>query len=467
MVNFDGAIPILPSEWVPENAREARDEALKEELQSRDTLLGAYLGENIDETTRLYFDANTWKEVPPARQNLIDRFIRRISLVYKSRPEYLYSDTDNFEDVTKRPDQKEYDELDRWIFMKRSERKTNLLGTSLLHPVARDDKMDRDYIWFYFPFFEQSNPKKLAAVLYPLNQSTVDTSQSNQQTWVFWSQEKHFLIKNGARVGADKENPEDFSNPLGIMPFVQVSTREKDKGLGKGYGEPLWDANTSINTTFTEMRLGVRFDLMGQWVHTGHGDTKGVKTGVQDIIHLPSDDTLTVVAPEADMSSAIEVIRAEYENAAQNLGLIIKWADNGEAASGISLKIQSLELLERREDDVAVWTMADRDLYDVEKVVAEKGGLKALPENRLINLAEIEFPVSPEEQQARDAADIAMGILTPAQILIRDNPDGFKNLEEAQKQIEENKAVNPAPARVSTRSAFERVSNGISQTKTG
>ena len=139
------------------------------------------------------------------------------------------------------------------------------------------------------------------------------------------------------------------------------------------------------------------------------------------------------------------------------MGLIIKWAESGAAKSGVALRIESVELLESREDDVPKWNLSDNKLYEIERIIAEKTeGFGTLPENRMINYSEIEFPVTPDERTARDLAAIAMGLTTPAKILMRDNPDGFDDLAAAQTEIDANKAANEVAGQ-SGRSAFTRI----------
>ena len=151
---------------------------------------------------------------------------------------------------------------------------------------------------------------------------------------------------------------------------------------------------------------------------------------------------------------AVEYIKAEYENAFQNIGLHITWGESGGVPSGESLKVKNIELLERREDDLTTWLVADNELYEIEKIVWEKSeGTKGKLPERTVNFAEVEFPVTPEQQQARDEWDLQHGQITEAEILWRDDPDGYKTIEEAEKKVAENKAKT-APVR--GRSAFAR-----------
>ena len=122
---WEHAIPIPASRLVKKSAIEARKRATVKELTRRQELLLAYLGDSIAHITEHYFNEETFKEVPPASQNLLDRAIRKMSLVYKDQPEHDYGSA-------KLPEN--YNEVKRWVAMRNAERRLNLLGTSLLHP---------------------------------------------------------------------------------------------------------------------------------------------------------------------------------------------------------------------------------------------------------------------------------------------------------------------------------------------
>lgn len=437
---FINTFPIPPSDLVKDNAIKAREDALKQELSNRKLYYGAYLGENIAETTMAYFAPEVWKEVPPAQQNMIYRFVKRISLVYKNQPEYIYGNPEA-KIMTLPPN--EYDELGRWVFMKSAERKVNLMGESLIHPVVRDGKMERDFIWSYVPFYDDVNPNKLIGVMYPVGASDIDVSRDNEVTWSFWSEEEHFLFKDSKKL-TDEDNPNNENPYDGMLPFATAATKERDSGLGLGYGGQLWEANATINNIFTEMGMGVRLNLLGQWVYSGSGDVAEINLGVGIVAGVSQGDDLKLIAPAADITSAVEAVRARYEDAAQNLGLMIKWAEGGEAKSGVALRIESVELLESREDDVPRWQLTDNRLYEIEQAVADnEPNFPSLPKERSVNFTEIEFPITPQERIDRDRAEIEMGLTSAAAILMRDNPDGFKTIEEAQEEVTKNQALTP------------------------
>ena len=97
--------------------------------------------------------------------------------------------------------------------------------------------------------------------------------------------------------------------------------------------------------------------------------------------------------------------------------------------------------------------MADNEVYEVEQVVWEKSkGTSGSLKERSLNFNEIEFPVTGQEQREQDDWDLEHGQTTEAKILMRDDPDGYKDEKEAQKEVDRRKLAG-TPAR---RAVFER-----------
>ncbi len=425
---FINTFPKVPAQWLGDMVLALKRKNHQDFQREREVLLDAYEGNNLQELTDGYFKNKENKvqtSVPGASQNLIERAIRRRSLVYKNRPDY---------GVAEWPEG--YDPMKRWLFFKSSERTANNIGTVLLRAKVIDGIMHRELLTEYIPFFKE-DPLVPTGILYPVTAAAADITAKPETQWVFWTKDNLVVFNaNGVPI-EQKDNPENI-NRDGILPFVTVSVREGRDYWRWGYGKPLFDANLAINVALTEMRLGVRYSMMGQWVATGVNDDTKIVKGVDQTINLPAGATLEAIAPPAKMAEAVEYIKTEYENAYQNMGMLVQWGEDGGVPSGESLKVKNIELLELREDDVATWQVADEQLYAVEQAVWEG----ALPK-RVINYDEISFPVTPTEQQAQDQWDLDHGLITEAQILMRDNPDGYKTEKKAQEQIEKNRAAGP------------------------
>lgn len=434
MIFFVNTLPKQPREWLREMTLLLKARNHQAFMRARGELLDAYEGDNLEALTQGYFKNSAGvvqSSVPNASQNIIDRAIRRLALVYKHEPSY---------GVTGWPEG--YHPTRRWLFLKGAERLANLIGTLIIRPVVRDGELDYDLIWDYLPLFD-ADPLRPSAVLYQVAAPSADLSRGGELEWILWSREHHAVLDANGNPKPDPSNP-GHVNPLkgGELPFVTVNMRPGREYWRWGYGKSLLDANIAINVALTEMRLGVRYSMMGQWVATGVNDDTKIVKGVDQTIKLPAGATLEALSPPAKMSEAVAYIRAELENALQNIGMSVQFGDSADQPSGESLKVKNIELLERREDDLALWRQVDNELYAKEKLVWEAAGLTGELPQRRVNFSEIEFPVPPREERARRDWELDRGLTAITDLLMARNPDGFGSAEEALTQIRSNLAVN-------------------------
>jgi len=139
----------------------------------------------------------------------------------------------------------------------------------------------------------------------------------------------------------------------------------------------------------------------------------------------------------------VETLKFEMTTALNNHGMSPQWSqEGGTPPSGWSLMVQNLDLLENREDDVPYWIYYDNETYDVERIVLEVETGKKLPEERLINFTEIKFPLSPEEDRDNKDWRLKHGLDSIVDYIMQENPDGFKDRDEAIAKILENKLEN-------------------------
>ncbi len=442
--DFQNAFPVPPEAWLADQLEDLKQGRFTAFMVRREEILDMYTGDDLESSVKAYFrDPErpggslypALEQAPLARQNLLDRFVRRLALVYKQRPDYPIGDAAWPEG---------YDLLRRWLFFKAAERKAALLGTALLHPLARRGRLDWDFIWYYLPLFGD-DPLTPEAVLYPLSTPSADVSGNARLRWAYWDAAQHYIMDTEGTIVEEPFGGRE--HPYGRLPFVSVHPRPQvDEYFAEGYGGPLADANVAINLALTEMRLGVRLNLLGQPWTSGLPVGDRIKLGLNNVPNLPEQGELHFAAPTANMQAAIEYIRTEYENAAQNLGVQVQWGSSADQPSADSLRVRAIELLERREDDVAVWLQADNEVYDLERAIWPHHLPGELPAHRRVNFAEVAFPKTGAEQRADLAWRFAHGLDNPAALLRREDPDGFADEEAARAFIRENLALTKESA---------------------
>ena len=149
------------------------------------------------------------------------------------------------------------------------------------------------------------------------------------------------------------------------------------------------------------------------------------------------DGTMTNLNPNVSINEIIEGIKFQLQQVAQNHHITFDFGLSG-SKSGVALRMENLELLESREDEVEKWTFAEKEMYDIEKVVSEIESNINLPEDFSINYDEVEFPDADQEMAEWDWK-FKNGLADKIDYLMAHDPDGFPTREDAEKYLAERK----------------------------
>jgi hypothetical protein len=113
--------------------------------------------------------------------------------------------------------------------------------------------------------------------------------------------------------------------------------------------------------------------------------------------------------------------------------------------SGFALKISNIGKLEARENQIPMYRLKERELYEVEKIVWNYHN----PSKRIadeaefqVDFAEVNIPKSPDEQVTQDEFDLRHNLTTEVEILMRKNPDLTEEM--AKELYIKNKTFNEA-----------------------
>ena len=105
-------------------------------------------------------------------------------------------------------------------------------------------------------------------------------------------------------------------------------------------------------------------------------------------------------------------------------------------SSGLALRIKDFEFVEDYKDDIETWRIFEKDLYDLEQIIAGKNGV-TLPSKFTVDFKEPEYPRSVSEQIQKDDWELSNGLITLEEILKRNNSD--LSLDQAREIIAKNK----------------------------
>jgi len=401
-----------------------------EDRQMQDKYLTDYGFKKKDKTT----------DLPISSYNITRKVIDKISLVYKNAPERMLKDQED-------------DAYNQWVSdnpkfnlaMKKAERYKNLLGKILFRPHYKDDKWVFFIETMYEAHFLEGDPLNPVAYSYPKKQILSSPENVNDDWWVFWSDEFYFFYIPGTKKVSYDPNYPDGVNPFGIIPFVELRDDFPVNQYDCSGAVSLISANENINIAMNDLNLMIHFQAFDQQVVKGvnPSDIKGktLETGPNKLLVLGTPDAdLSLLGYNPKIMECIEAIKFNIQTIGWTYNLSINWSVEGNPASGFSLMVQNIDLIEAREDDVEIAEIGEKEIYNVlSKMVSFHSIQPKLPEDAvlLVNFADIDFPVNQKEQLDERDWYISHNIKTPLDYMDAD-------LDEAEKlaKFYENKKLN-------------------------
>ena len=388
-------------------------------------LIDYYNGNNTDQYIIKKFDLDAFREVPPYQANITKKFINKMSRVYTVGADRNVSG--RYNELTMLKDSK----------MKHIERMTRLVGTiaTRVKIVEYEDVPYFDYqpVYYFHPFFGE-DPFKPIAISYPLMQNTAESTNTDEMQYIHWNDKEYMIFDEDGNILDQKEHN------LGVLPFMFTHREHQCDDFYVEGANDIINANEHINITMTEMQLGLRFQMFGQPVVTGADLGNRQRFGSDVILELPSEAQYDIKSPSGDIEKVIENVKFQMELVAQNNHLSVQFAqDGGETPSGIALKIKDLESFQDYQDDLALWTLYEHKLYNVEKYVASAYNI-GLPEKLKLDFNEPDYPMTVQDQILLDNHRLQLNLVSEAELMVEYNKD--LTLQEAEQKIVENKQKN-------------------------
>ena len=388
-------------------------------------LLDYYNGNNTTEYIKSKFDLDAFREVPAYESNITKKFINKMSRIYTVGAD---------RNVSKR-----YDQLAtlKDAKMKHIERVTRLIGTVAVRVMFVDGEMPHfDYqpIYYFHPFFGD-DPFKPVAISYALMNYTDDVTNTDNLQYIHWNDTSYTIFDNNGRTIEEKKHG------YGALPFIFTHREHQCGSFFVEGANDIMSANEHINITMTEMQLGLRFQMFGQPVVSGADLGNRQRFGSDVILELPEGASYQIQSPGGDIQKVIENVKFQMELVAQNNHLFVQFAqDGGETPSGIALKIKDLERFEDYQDDLALWSMYEHEIYQLERIIAKTNNIN-IPPKLKHDFNEPEYPMTVQDQIALDNHRLNLGLMSKAELMVEYNND--LSLEEAQSKIDENSEKKP------------------------
>ena len=385
-------------------------------------LLDYYNGNDTQSYIEDKFDLDAFQEVPPYEANITKKFINKMSRIYTVGADRNVND--KYTSLSAFKDAK----------MKHIERMTRLIGTIAVRIMYVDGEMPHfDYhpVYYFHPFFGE-DPFKPVALSYPLMHFTEDASNSDECQYIHWNDTTYTIFDENGRILEEKEHG------YGMLPFVFTHREHQSDSFYVEGANDIVNANEHINLTMTEMQLGLRFQMFGQPVVSGADLGNRQRFGSDVILELPEGANYSIQSAGGDIEKVIENVKFQMELVAQNNHLFVQFAqDGGETPSGIALKIKDLERFEDYQDDLALWTQYEHEIYQIERKIARTFNI-AMPEGLKLDFNEPEYPMTVQDQIALDNHRLNLGLVNKAELMVEYNKD--LTLEEANAKLKANQA---------------------------
>tara|TARA_Y100001963_G_scaffold158334_1_gene257584 strand:- start:1181 stop:2515 length:1335 start_codon:yes stop_codon:yes gene_type:complete len=420
MIYFNNA-----EQAVRESISRFKENNLAKMFKLRNKLVDYYQYQSTEQYINKYFGGSLQQEIPLYTTNITKKIINRISMVYKDNPVRMYNNEQN-DDITDLMLRKNYK-------LKSMERIHNLVGTMLVHVLwnEAEEKIEYRPILEYEVTLNPDNPMEIMSVLYPVEKTTDDIMQHQNDKFIFWSKEHHYMIDSQNKI---TQINEDNVNPYGILPFVTIQPNTAiDEYFNIGEGADIALANQQIDISMTMLQHHIR-SAGGQMFVSGRVDTDNIKLGLNKVVVI-EDGSLGTVNNSTDIGAIMEGIKHQIQHICSNHHIAF---DFGIATqkSGVAIKLENLELLEAREDDVEKFRMVEKDIHKIEQKILEVEMNLALPDDFHVDFAEIDFP-DPDKEMAQWDWWMKHGIKDKIDYIMEHDPDRFESREEAIQFLDE------------------------------
>jgi hypothetical protein len=371
-------IPDMGSKAVFESIKNAEDIVLREDYKRRQMGLDFYYNRDIEEYVKDYFPGTSLSQIPPLPLGkIVSRFARARMMLYKA-PAKRFVGGELAEEY-----------LSYTHHLNSSSRIASelawLLGTIHIKSVWNDRKQKIEY-----HILPNVREYYYEGELEPYGYSYERGKNARgDREFVFWSEARdgepgmHFLYDINGRIYPIPGNPE-MLNPYQLNPISREMFHYDAMDVSM--------ASLHASIAFTEVMLATRYQ-MGSPVITGiDQEVPNLKWGVDRLISLPSDSSMSFVAPPSNINSMIAGVKELLNVTGQNHALSIRWGEQGQIPSGQALKILNMENLESRESDIPMFQDFEEERYAIDRRLIEVHTGRVLDESFAVDFSESDYP---------------------------------------------------------------------------
>lgn len=444
---------------------QVREKNRAHNLKNREKIMDFYMNRQyLDEYLKNYgFD----DDYPLSTVNITKKIIDKISLVYKNPPDRRLEKKnkpkpkkdENGNDV-KAEIIEEVDQYQEFINdhpefnvgLRVAERLKNALHVVLYRPMWYGDNWNFNWIETEWEsVYQEGNPLRPIGYFIPMKRDSYMTDKRliTENKYMYWSKDQYFWVDEHGNISYDPEYP-DGVNPFKRLPFIEM---RKELAVDDPWPEGAIDlvsCNQAINIIINDLNMSIRYQSFDQTYIEGidEKDAGKFKRGPNKTWYTNHPESkFGNLTFQPKIEATIAAIQKQIDIIAWAYGVHVDWELSGSPASGFSMMVQNIDLLEAREDDVQFCQMYEKELYDIIQVQTEvlDTDTKTLPKlgnglKLVVDFQEIDFPIN--EAEKRDADDWAVehNIKSEIDLIQEANPD--MDEEEAKEKWLKNKQLN-------------------------
>jgi hypothetical protein len=313
------------------------------------------------------------------------------------------------------------------VKIKQASKYTKLLNTILLRPVWRNDKLDLDILTGnLLDVVTGDSPEILEKVLIT-NYGTSDKIED--VTYSLWTPETWTRLDYRGNV------IEQEANPYKTLPFLPVfDFSPPSSAFWLPGGDDIISLQEAINIKLTDLVYLIQQQSFGVGYIKGSQTGATLKVDPGSLAEIPENGEIGFVSQKAEIRQVVEAIDKLVKWCCVSTGLSAgSISTDPTEQSGVSKQWDSKELSEMRTDDIALWRSYEKQLFNLIRIVWNTHSTKKLSESATlkIDFADPQPEQSAKEQAQADDLKIAQGVLSPVDVLLRDNPDFQGDREKA------------------------------------
>ena len=397
-------------------------------------------------------------KIPLSNVNITKQIIDRISMLYKREPERkLISKTD---DKLTEDQEAIYAQWAAFnpnydMMLKYAERYKNLLHKVLFRMHVNPEQQNWDffvdtYYRAHFRGFDNLHPFAYSILMEP----NAEYFEEGEQWWLFVSDEDMFFYEpNRQKRKTEFMMPDgtivDYEgvNPYGVMNLVELRSEPAVTKYGVSGAIDLVNSNQAINVAVNNIHVAIQYQSFGIVWQTGEitQQRNTIKVSPFNVYVVDTGESLNSLDLNPKLLESFESINHHIKLIGNSYGVNINFSVEATAVSGVSLTIQNIDLLERREDSIDVAVNQENEIYNKLQIIQDfhkndlsKNEPKLIKDVKVsLNFADLDFPVGLDEELKERDWNIERNIKTPLDYM---DPD--LDEETKMKEFEKNKRIN-------------------------